>query len=227
MFKVYTLFFLFSFSALLVTAQFEKGQKLLGGNVAFSSGKSENYFGNNFNNKQVYAGFSPSVAWFTKPNQLSGVGLFYSYQKSNSTSNNNSTSPTGYHTHYIGINVFSQRFYSLATKLYFTIYAGGLVTYNFGKSTYFYNGTQDVKNRGYSISGGLTPGLSYRLTPRLLFDASLNNFLSIGYTRMSADAAPNLPSSGKSYSNNFYISSSLSNTSVGNVGIGFRWLLKK
>lgn len=50
--KVYALFLLFFFSALFATAQFEMGQKLLGGNMGFSTSKSENYIGNYLESKQ-------------------------------------------------------------------------------------------------------------------------------------------------------------------------------
>lgn len=224
--KVYILSILLCLSVLFTAAQFDKGQKVIGGSATLSISNSENSYGNTNTSKQVVAAFRPSVAWFTKPNQLCGFGVQYSFLQSNISSNNNSIVPVRHHSHFLGLSILSQRFFPLAARFYFTVNTAGSVTYNFGKSTFQSASTEVRNNRGYSINAGLSPGLTYRLTPRILFDASLTYLLSADYTHAETSAS-NLPAGQKSYNNTFGISSSLSNTTLGGVGLGFRWLLKK
>jgi hypothetical protein len=65
------------------------------------------------------------------------------------------------------------------------------------------------------------------LTRRLLFDAYLNNLIGVSYSKVKikdkTQQSPETTSSQRS----FDISSSLGNTSLGSVGLGFRWLLGK
>lgn len=224
--KIYTLSILFCLSVSFASAQFDIGQKVIGGNVGFSTTKSENYYNPNSDN-QVNVSFSPSMAWFTKPNHLVGIGLMYNYgwQKTGNNMNNDLSKS---YNHSIGLNLFSQQFFTLAPKFYFTVTATGSLAYNFGKTTYEVSNNENArKGCGYNINLGLAPGLTYRLTQRLLFDAYLSNLLSVGYTHTQYKGSLSSTSDDKSYQNSFGVSYSLSNTSLGNIGLGFRWLLKK
>ncbi|HEX8334187.1 MAG TPA: hypothetical protein VF622_16315 [Segetibacter sp.] len=227
MIKIYSLAILLSLSTVFAQAQFVTGQRVLGGNIGFSTNKRENISNGISTTNSTAFLLSPSLGSFTKPNVLRGVGLSYGYsiQKSEYSLNN---STQRIPNHLIGINLFSQRFFSLSEKIFFTTNTGGAVTYSFGKNiNKNNNNVNETKSSGYGIAINFAPGLSYRLTQRLLFDAYLSNLINVRYshTETKYNNPPNMDT--RSTHNNFSISSSLSNTSLGNVGLGFRWLLKK
>ena len=205
----------------IVNAQFIKGQNVIGGNFGFSIGKSES--SDDFTSHQNSFTINPSIAKFTKANKLCGIGMSYGYtqQKTESprnTQNTNSINQT------IGVNVFSQRFYSLSKNLYFTLNTPASVYYMFGKNIVeSSNSINESKGKGYTINISVAPGLSYQLNNRWLFDAYLSNLVNIGFSHSQSKSSN---SNFKTKGNSFGVSSSLSNTNLGNVGLGFRWLLK-
>lgn len=227
--KIYLAFILSCFAASFVHAQFTKGQKVLGGNLGFSINKFENspYSNNSFYTSNYYAvSINPSVGWLSKPNLLSGIGLSYgySYQK---FMNSYDSSFQKLYNNAIAVNGFSQRFFTLAKNLFFTVNTSVSAGYNFGKQINSPNYNIISKTTGFSVGVSLAPGLSYRLTQRLLFDAYLSNLISVSYA-YSQTKYNNYTAAGylKSTQNSFNLSSSLSNTNLGNVVLGFRWLLK-
>ena len=204
----------------VANAQFTKGQKVLGGNGGFSVGKSES---SDFTNRQNTITINPSFAKFTKANQLCGIGLVYGYSQQKSVSPNYAQK-SNIKNQNIGVNVFSQRFYNLAKNLYFTLNTSGSVSYLFGKTVIESSNTyNESKSKGYAINVGLTPGFSYQLNNRWLFDAYLSNLVNVGFSHNQSKSST---SNYKTKSNNFGISSSLSNTNLGNIGLGFRYLIK-
>lgn len=222
--KIYALV-LCCLSATFAHSQFDKGQKILGGGIGFSSNDYGDPADNYYTSNTSTFTFSPSVGWFSKPNKLYGIGLTYGYN-SNKTINvlNNSTELTKSHS--IGVRFFSQRFFSLTQNLFFTVTGSIGGSYSFGEITSTTNNVENkTKTPGYGVAADLAPGLSYKLSKRLLFDAYLNSLISINYFRqMRKD-----PSTGntRTFQKGFNVSSSLSNTNIGNVGLGFRWLLRK
>ncbi len=228
--KIYTLFFLSFLPVLFAAAQFDKGQKVLGGNIGFSTSNSKYYY----NNYEAYTltnvSASPSLGWFTKANQLFGIGLLYNYNRQKTIFINPGTSidTTTIYSHSLGVSLFSQRFIRLANNFYFTITTAGSATYNFGKIAESNSGNETTtRTTGYGISANLAPGLSYRLSQRFLFEAYLSNLLYAGYSHSQYKDGTASSSGDKPHVNSFILSSSLSNTSLGYVGLGFRWLLKK
>jgi len=224
MIKNYVALVLCCISTTLVYAQFDKGQKVLGGSIGFSSNNYKDPANNFYNSDNSSFIFSPSVGWFNKTNQLSGIGLNYGYS-SYKTINSSGSFTEVTKNHSIGAEFFSQRFISLAQNLFFTINSSFGGNYSFGtKKSTTNNVDYKDETRGYNIGAEIAPGLSYKLTKRLLFDSYLNNFISINYNYLRQKL-----SSGNTglVQKNFSVSSSLSNTSIGNVGLGFRWLLSK
>jgi hypothetical protein len=226
MIKIYT-FLISCFATTVFTyGQFEKGQKVVGGNIGFSVVKNENPNSWNYSTDNSNVSINPSVSWFNKSNTLWGMGLLYGYSYQKNKINMTQVTDRTWRN-VIGINLFSQKFFTLSRNFFFTLKTSGGLGYTFGKQI---NTTNDIdsesKSSGYSVSLSLSPGLSYRLTPRLLFDADLSNLLSIGYN-YNETKGKGATSYIRSFDKNFYLSSALSNTSLGNVGLGFRWLLKR
>lgn len=220
--KIFTLSSFIILAANFSHAQFTPGQKVLGGNLGFSTGKSEYPF--SFPNSSSYTNFSvnPSIAKFEKPNVLKGISLSYAYRNEKNINQNNDINKRNDHS--IGIDFFRQHFFPLAPKFYFTVNGSIGASYNFGKTRTIYNNSpaSESKNSGYGVGFGVSPGLSYQLSKRVLFDAGLSNLLSVSFSHNLAKSG-----SAKSTSNQFNLSSSLSNTNLGSVGLGFRLLLKK
>lgn len=61
------------FVTISASAQFDVGQRLLGGNVSFYSGKDANFYNTTYETKQTNVFVNPSISWFRKPNVLVGV----------------------------------------------------------------------------------------------------------------------------------------------------------
>lgn len=228
--KIYTLSILFCLSVFFASAQFDIGQKVIGGNVGFNGATSEYYNSISNKNNTTNISASPSIAWFTKANQLFGIGLQYNYnhEKSSVINYPGYSDTISSNSHSIGVNMFSQRFIPLAHNFYFTVTATGSAWYSFGKRSEIRTANElSTRTTGYGIRASLAPGLTYRLTQRFLFDAYLSDFLSAGYTHSQYKNGDGGGSGEKPHQNTFNLSSSLSNTSLGNIGLGFRWLLKK
>ena len=229
--KNFTIFTVLYFISQSAFAQFTKGQKLIGGNVSFST-SSGSFDGSSFNNSNINntsntgIGADISKAKFISPKTLLGIGLAYGYYRyvvdQQAPANNNNYK---YTSHSGGVNVFAQRFISLGNNFFFTILTGGTIGYNYSKQTDF-TSKAILKAKGYSINANITPGLSYKINDRFLFDAFLSNFIFAYFQHTDATSNYPQPQEEKTHRNNFYISTSLSNTSLGNVGLGFRWLLR-
>ena len=230
--KTFSLFTLAFLTSLSLSAQFTQGQKLIGGSVSFST-VSGDFAQNSFNNNSINRtsntglGINISAAKFISPKTTWGVGLLYSYtryivdQEVPAQGNN-----FKYALHSGGVNVFSQRFITLGNNFFFTILGGGTVSYNYNRQADLVSKATS-KTKGYSVDAALTPGLTYKINNRFLFDAFLNNFISASFQHVEGKSNYPLPQEAKTHSNGFYITTSLSNTSLGNVGLGFRWLLKR
>ena len=213
-----------SISVSSTKAQFEIGQKLLGGNIGFSTVETNN--SSNYTTNTIGFGISPTYSIFKKPNQLVGLGLSYNYSQQKSStiigtneSTNNSNS--------IGIDAFTQKFFPLSSKFFFTLKGNTGFGYVFGKQ-YNYNGTDKLeeKSKGYNVGLNFAPGISYVITPRILCDAALSSVLSLQYAHRKTTNT-NIGNDFTTTQNTFYINSALNNTLLSNINIGFRWLLKK
>lgn len=225
--RIKTSFFLVFVQTLSVSslkAQFDKGQKLLGGNVGFSTSKTNN--GNNFSTTATGFGISTGYSIFKKTNQLVGIGLSYNYsQQKNSTSIGTNESTNNANS--IWINAFTQKFFLLSSKFFFTVKGNTGFGYVFSKQ-YNYNGTDKLEDnsKGYTVGLDLAPGFSYKVTPRILCDVSLNSVINLNFAHKEATYSSNGNGSSTNQ-NTFNINSALNNTIFNKIGIGFRWFLKK
>jgi hypothetical protein len=220
--KMMMLFVLFVLGSVAASAQFTKGQKVIGGSMALA-GSNANYVpGSEYKSQQLAWSFNPSFGWFSKTNRLCGISLLYDHYKQDYT-NSNSTYLLS--SSAIGIGAFSQRFYSLAGNLYFTVNNSASASYVFGKAREVSLGTERTSdNSGYRINLGIAPGISYQLSPRFLIDGYLSNLVNVSYTHLDYEGT--ITSSEGSKSDNFSLSTSLGSNALSNLGVGFRWLLK-
>jgi len=225
--KLTTLTILFFAAITAGTAQFQKGQKLLGGSISYSTGTTKTDQVSNFNSKRSNFSFNPSFAWFTSANRLTGFSVGYGRNKTyqeqlSGSSYQESLSGSG------SADVFTERYYPVINKLFFTLQGRLGVSYTRGK-TRGANGTNnEVENqqRGFGINMGLAPGITYQLSPRVLFDLRLNNMLNAGYSRTTSKNVKPGTNASKWTEESFAVSSSLSSGTLGSVGLGFRWIIK-
>jgi hypothetical protein len=205
-------------------AQFDVGQKVIGGNLSFTSNTSENI--STGRTKNTGWNFNFSKAKFYKPNVLRGTGITYGYSKNSQKYTAVNNFDNDYYSHAVGINIFSQRFIPLGKQFFFTLQTGGTAFYNSGKHTTTSDNTSS-KTDGFSIGFGLAPGVSYRISERFLFDAFLSNFLAVSYAYQSTKSNSLQPQqTSKFHNHNFNLSSTFSNNPGSSVGFGFRYLLK-
>lgn len=228
MIKLYSFLIVSFLVAKPAYCQFEKGQKIVGGYVGFSSGKSDNVYTSNYTTAYSNVSVNPSFGWFNKPNVLWGIGVSYGFNYQKNKTSFMSPDANRIWRNSLGINIFSQKFFTLTHGFFFTVNTIGGLGYGFGKQINTVNNIESkATNSEYGISLGVSPGLSYRLTSRLLFDATLSNLLYIGYSYNQNKGKDAAGSDIKTFDKSFNLSTALSNTSLGSVGLGFRWLLRK
>lgn len=232
MIRIFTFLIILYLTPLFSNAQFEGGQKLIGGSLSFSTSAgntTQAAFDNRsvLHNSSTGISINPSIAKFVKPATLCGIGIVYNYSryfiKEESPDNGNSFKNI---QHSAGINTFSQRFISLGKDFFFTIQTSAAALYSYSNQADFVSKATS-KITGYSITFALTPGISYKISRRFLFDAFLSNLLFAGYQHSTTTTNYPVPKETKTHNNSVNISTSLSNTNVGNVGLGFRWILKR
>ena len=203
----------------IVNAQFIKGQNVIGGNFSLSSNKLNLRVADVNISKSDMASINPTFGKFVKPNKLIGFGLNYGYYYNRSTSDNFQSYQKSSGNSF-GASVFTQNFFPISDKLFFTMLLKANSDYNYGNSNYT-NQAYTFKNKGFSIAVSVAPGLTYRLTNRWLIDGYLNNLFLASYS-YNRQQSP----SDKVIANNFGLSSSLTNLTNGNLALGFRYLLR-
>ena len=160
-------------------SQINKGSVLLGGNISFGFGTTENVTNTIPNTSTNYKnhGFlvSPSVGIAIKENTILGIGLSYG-----NSQNGNEQSPQSQNTSSVGGNIYVRKYLLLGKNFYL-----------FGQANTYYNYTKqdnktangDMNNYKVSRIGfNFYPGLSYAVNRKLHLDAGINNLLDLGYS---------------------------------------------
>ncbi len=223
--KIYTLTVLLSSFAIAATAQFEKGQKLLGGSIGFSLRDLSQRPTQNFDYKSSSVSLKPSFGWFTKTNQLVGIAVEYSRSSTTQSNQPNNVVYKSYNNS-AGASIFTQHFFPIVQRLYFTLKGSGGVNYLYEKNTNSSTGpSSESKNTGLEVKVALAPGLSYQVNKHFLFDLSLNDLVYAAYNRRVFKSVNPQVNDSKGVEQNFNLASSL-NSNLSTVGLGFRWLIK-
>ena len=189
-------------------AQFNTGQKFIAGGLSFNS-YTMNYTDTS-SYKTLNTGINFSMGKFISPLHSIGWGVFYNYSHVNLSS----SIPTDKsNTNDFGANFFSNYYQPLFKNFY------AMVSWNNSVSVSLSNNNENGNGSGFSIGSSLNPGFVYQLNKRFLFNATLTNLISLGYSTMKYD---------KLYksSNQFSFSSSLRSGNLSNVSLGFTYLLK-
>lgn len=202
-------------------AQFSAGQKLIGGQLSFSSTKY------NPNNQPAYEqrnnnfGISFSYGQFSSPTKVFGFGVQYNYADSRIT---NPGVETKSKSNSLGAYAELTKLQPLAKKLYLAFTGTGGVNYNYGRNDNANGSYNDSKGYTLYVNGGM--GLWYQLNRHFVLTGNVNNLLNISYTHATNQAfAANGTLNGESSSNSFALSTGLSNFTLNNFSIGVRYLL--
>ena len=212
-------------------AQFEKGQKILGGSIGFNLIQAHNDSTVNYPVKTntTAININPSIAWAKKSNRLEGFGIVFGYN-GNKQKNMPSSSELKSNAFSFGINYFNTYYKKLATDFYVFINWNNSVTYTTAKSDvnyYFPYFGPYTRYSAFNINTSLNPGFAYKISNRFLLEATLNNIAQV-YINTVNGSFNNSTNTVTYYgtSTNIAFASSLSAGAFNSIGLGFRYLLK-
>jgi hypothetical protein len=204
--------------ALTSNAQIKKQSFLLGAQLSYYNDKIQF---ENFNQKSESGTFGFSIGKAFKENSVIGLNFSFSPSKQSNYRNGNDTGTLTYNRFDIG--VYFREYKKLAKDLYF-----------FGQSDAAFitaNQREDYKISSYDLKasqrGGfiaLTPGISYQLFRKMQFELTIPNILSMQYLTIKYTSENPQVNNSKRELISLY-SNLNSNTSLGWLGVGFRFLL--
>lgn len=205
-------------------AQFKSGDVLLGGSLSFGTANSNPSVNNNYT-KSTNIYVNPTVGFFKNEKTLYSFGVIYGYNSYESPSNNTSGIQKNTGNNY-GLNFSKQCFMPIAKNFYFVM--GGVIS-----ALYIDNKSIDSQspvyqtNKNGQFAFGLQPGVSYKLTKKILFDVYIPNIFSVNYT---TGTQHNFAANGgdtKYTNNSFNFYTNLNNNLFNNFNFGIRFLLNK
>ena len=202
---------LLSFS-FVASAQFKKGDVLLGGLLSYNSSTSQ-YFPNQKVNNGI---FMISIGQAVKDNAVFGINLSYSplSQKNDDPGSFYDSKTNGY-----SAGVFYRVYKPLGKEFYFFGEGGA----NYIGSTSTAKDMSGAKISTATSNGGniyIMPGLAYRISKKFFLELSIPNLLTVNYTSLKTT------SNGSSVTtDSFGAGVSLASNPLSSIGIGFRLLL--
>ncbi len=198
-----------------VNAQIKKGALLLGGQLSFSSQKSENASPGQTGSSSNYFTISPAFGKAVKENLLVGADIAFSHGENQLSAVQEQVSNT------YGAGFFIRKYKELGKVFY--LFGQARVGGAHGQQVYADltspNNAATVKSLYLQLA--LYPGVSYTLSRKLQVEAGFNNLALIGYQH-TKQTSPN----GTNFSNNTVTASS-SLSSFAGPTIGFQVLLNQ
>ena len=204
-------FLLLSFS-FIASAQFNKGDVLLGGQFSYNSTKNDYIPSLKANN----GNFTVSIGQAVKVNAVFGITLSYSpgSQKNNDPNNFYDNTINGY-----SAGIFYRLYKPLGKEFYFFGEGGA----NYIGSTSASKNMSGVKISSETSNAGsiyIMPGIAYRISKKFFLEVNIPNLFSVVYLNERTT------SNGiSSKTDSFAASASLTSNPLSNIGIGFRLLL--
>lgn len=209
-------------------AQFQAGQKLLGGQLSFgsNSGNISTYSPVPPQPDQRYTSFglNLSLSRFTSPTVLNGVGISYAYI--HSRYNIGTPFEQTNTSNILGAFVNKTKLQPLATKFYLSFTGTGYGNYLSGTGTAVpANNTPESKNKTYTLGISGSMGLVYQLNQRFLVSCELSNLLNLAYSHGHSKYTSGTSITEK-YNNAIAFSTGLSGFSMNSLSFGVRYLFK-
>lgn len=202
------------------TAQFQKGNKVLGFGINFQSNSNEiNSAAVPQINKSTGFNVSVELGFAKKENRLNGFFLNSGYgvskteypsQPTINYKNDNYNAGAGYFT----------RYYKPLGKNFF-VFGEGRAGFNYSQQNNKTNSSH-FNPKQFGVNAGLYPGLAYKWNQRFLLELRFADIVTVGYSQGTVIAA----NSKKDIQRNFSFGSNLGLGYLSNIGIGTKWILK-
>lgn len=202
--------------AFISQAQITKGSVLLGGGISAFSSKSEN---NNVESKSHGFNFRPSLGFVIKDNQV--LGFTVGYGRNQTKFENSPQTSTGNN---YGAGVFYRKYIPLSKSFYLFGEAGfgyySSKSENAAITTQSYKNTQEQTNTGLS----LFPGIAYAVGKRFHLEASLNNLVTLYYSKNKSEQTFQ---GNVSKNESKGVSMDVNVSSTAPITLGFRFIIGK
>ncbi len=209
-----TIVLLFSFS-FIASAQFNKGDLLVGGQLGYGSNKSSN--GISPDTKNNGGNFSLSLGKALSSNSVFGFSLGYSPSSQSNYFTNFGYVNYKYNTYSVGV---FYRVYKTLAKDFYIFGSAGIGyqrTTTSGKDS---TGNEFISGSGNGGSLSFVPGLAYRVSKKVFLEISIPQLFSASYTNQKTTQ-----SGVTSSQDQFNIGANLSSNTLSNLGIGFTLVL--
>lgn len=222
--KKLVLFVCLSLTILISHAQFNPGQKVIGGQVLLNlnSASTSTPAGSStvVSQRGTSIGLNLSLSKFKTPTVLNGMGIFYGYTHNR---NDISSSVEQKNTNNsIGAFVNKTKLKPLAKNFYLSFTGAITGVYQFGDTKTVQLGNSSKRNAYAAIASG-SMGVLYQVSQRFLVSGELSNLLSLGYNHSTETLSGT--TSSKSTSDAFNFSTGLNGFSLNNLSFGVRYLL--
>ncbi len=198
---------------LISQAQFNKGQRMIGGQLNFTANNAQS---NATLIDNTSFGLDLSFSKFIKPTSFYTVGVNFS----------NTSTPKTFQNNSYGIQ-FQYTILQHLIKKFYLGYTGSFNSYINNSNYYNGIGTLVSKTNGWNIQANGNVGLYFQLNNRFLLYTNLINFVTVRYSNQSdqnLDANNNFIKSNANSSYSF--NTGLTGFSLNNLGIGVKYLLK-
>lgn len=211
--RITTLLLLSTIISTSLIAQ-EKGDKLIGGSLSFTKAKGIPIY--DTSSKYTSVNFSPSIGKFYKTNRMAGINLYYSHT-------NYKGQP--YKQNHYGAGFFLRQYQPLGKSFY--LFAEEGINGRIGKreSRYLYGQSFMEEEKTQSVSLFFFPGLAYGINKRLQLELTLPQLISLEYSHTSNEVK-DYPAQPKRDGKTFSLNTGFSQSGLGNLGFGAKWLLK-
>lgn len=206
-------------------AQFKTGDKLVSGNIGLnlSSAKPTNgapYY----HYKNTGFNFGVSSSTFKSSLVFNTFGFYVSHSVNKTITplpiNQVINSNLGY-----GVSFSHTRLLPLTKNLYLNFPLNVRAGFN-GSVNENGAGASERRNKGLNLSAGINAGLLYQLNKRWLLSLSLPDIASVGFSRGTEENYVNgVLQANKYRSNSFGFSSGLSSRALGDLSVGFSYLI--
>lgn len=200
------------------SAQFQKGNKVLGFGLNVNSNSREITYDPNLRLiKTNNVNLNTKLGFAKSESRLNGFFLSSGYGKTKSylASSNNSYSNQSIN---FGAGYFARKYMSFGNRFFVfgEAAAGGFYAANYRAKL------SDTYQQNFGASVSLRPGLAYKIKERLLLELEFADLANITYSQSENETGM----SDKRIERNFSLGTSLSLSYFGNIGIGLRIILK-
>lgn len=196
----------------LAHAQFNKGSIILGGQLSFSTNSTVESPGSAPNEKSNVGTFDISVGKAIRENAIFGLQAFYGF------SNDGNVAPY-YANHSYGIGIFYRKYKDLGKEFFLFAQAG---------AGYSGDTQSGVDTSGNKVNQGTTnggqiyiyPGIAYRISKKFFLELTIPELFEADYSSVKS-----INPQQTLVTNQFNISTSLSDNPLNSLAIGFRLVL--